>query len=111
MLANALRRDNSEKAKEIFSFLLPHRHLNCALRVHDFRFVSCSQFSVFFCLAFYILKYLLARSTKEQQGSEQVETEKGTRFLALARGLQGKMDTLILEVRSRRAVKKKNMSR
>merc|ERR1711907_224475 len=26
-----------------------------------------------------------------------VETEKGTRFLALARGLQGKMDTLILE--------------
>ena len=38
MLANALRRDNSEKAKEIFSFLLPHRHLNCALRVHDFRF-------------------------------------------------------------------------
>ena len=42
MLANALRRDNSEKAKEIFSFLLPHRHLNCALRVHDFRFCeSC----------------------------------------------------------------------
>ena len=39
MLANALRRDNSEKAKEIFSFLLPHRHLNCALRVHDFRYV------------------------------------------------------------------------
>ena len=38
MLATALRRDNSEKAKEIFSFLLPHRHLNCALRVHDFRY-------------------------------------------------------------------------
>ena len=47
MLANALRRDNSEKAKEIFSFLLPHRHLNCALRVHDFRLsLSLSSLSL-----------------------------------------------------------------